>query len=294
MRTSSKSLSFKLSDVEDVIKEALTKNKRDLEEALIKPLHPQYPFSSNGIYFFLGKMGSGKSYQIWKHILITEKLFNKPYYSYIIYCSTSGKLDKTAEAMLPSVKTPVQFVSEDELLDVLTRHLRRKSKYYSIAKHVLSRFKKADDEMMRLIDKHSLEDFDDRINYIAYKLALYQANDYPFHTLLVLDDFAGNPLLKKNDSPLARMLTKTRHYNLTVIIVAQTIRFIALNVKRLATDMIIYNRFSDEDFLAVLNQTPCNVDKKKALAEYKTLTGPHDKFILNITADKFEFVRESK
>lgn len=277
--------------VESIIKEALTKNKRELEHALIKPLHPQYPFSTNGVYFFLGKMGSGKSYQIWKHILVTEQLFKRPYYSLVIYCSTSGQLDKTAEAMMPSVKTPIKFVNEDELMEVLIRHLRRKNKYYSIAKHVLSKLKHTDEEMSRIIKKHSLEDISDRISYIAMKLAQYEMSDYPFHTLLVLDDFAGSPLLKKTDSPLARILTKTRHYNLTVIIVAQTIRFIALNVKRLATDMIIYSRFSDEDFLAILNQTPNNIDKKKALAEYKSLTGQHDKFILNITADRYQFVK---
>ena len=278
--------------VEAMIKESLKKNEKELQSALIKPLSPEYPFSTNGVYFFIGKMGSGKSYEIWKHIMITEQLFNKPYYSLVIYCSTSGRMDKTAEAMIPNIKTRIRFVSEDELMDVLTRHLRKKNKYYSIVKHVLSKMKKTDDEMERIIKKHDLDDIEDRIVYIANKLASYGTSDYPFHTLLVLDDFAGNPLLKKTDSPLARILTKTRHYNLTAIIVAQTIRFITLNVKRLATDMIIYSRFSDEDFLAILSQTPNSVNKKQALTEYRSLKGIHDKFVMNITADKYRFVRE--
>ena len=275
--------------VEAMIKDSLKKNDKELQSALIKPLWKEYPFSTNGVYFFIGKMGSGKSYEIWKHILMTEQLNGRPYYSVVIYCSTSGRMDKTAEAMLPNIRTRISFVSEDELMDVLTRHLRKKNKYYSIVKHVLSKMKKTDDEMERIIRKHSLEDIEDRITYIADKLAKYGTSDYPFHTLLVLDDFAGNPLLKKTDSPLARILTKTRHYNLTAIIVAQTIRFITLNVKRLATDMIVYSRFSDEDFLAILNQTPNSVNKKRALVEYRGLKGIHDKFVMNITADKYRF-----
>ena len=103
---------------------------------------------------------------------------------------------------------------------------------------------------------------------------------------MILDDFAGSPLVRKQDSPLARMLTKTRHYNMTCIIVAQTIRFVSLNIKRLATDIVIFSKFSDEDFMAVLNQTPNHVDKKDALEKYKQLTGIHDYFQLNIAADQ--------
>ena len=114
---------------------------------------------------------------------------------------------------------------------------------------------------------------------------------YPFNTLLILDDFAASPLLTKKDSPLVRMLTKTRHYNLTAIIVAQTIRFVPLNLKRMATDVILYAKYSDEDFMAVLDQTPNGLNKKQALEEYRKLTNPHDHLIINITADRTKFVR---
>ena len=38
--------------------DAITKNKEELEAALIKPISDEYPFSTNGIYFLLGKMNS--------------------------------------------------------------------------------------------------------------------------------------------------------------------------------------------------------------------------------------------
>ena len=59
--------------VETLIKETLKKNKKELDMALIRPLTPTYPFSTNGVYYLIGKMGSGKSFWIWKHIMITER-----------------------------------------------------------------------------------------------------------------------------------------------------------------------------------------------------------------------------
>jgi hypothetical protein len=208
----------------------------------------------------------------------------------IVYSSTSGALDKTTEAMSKSVKTRVEYVPEPNLIAYLTEHLKWKMKYYSIVKYVLSRFKNASPEMMRLIIKHGLEDNDDKIEYIANKLAKYGTTEYPFRTLLVLDDYAGSPLLKKVDSSLSRILTKTRHYNMTAIIVAQTFRFIALNVRRLATDVIIFSRFSEDDFIKALSQFPNTLNPKEALEQYKHLNGPHSRLIMNLVADKTEFI----
>ena len=44
--------------VEEIMKEAITKNKKELDAALIKPIADDYYFSTNGIYFLLGKPGS--------------------------------------------------------------------------------------------------------------------------------------------------------------------------------------------------------------------------------------------
>ena len=280
--------------VEAIMNEAITKNKKELDAALIKPISDDYYFSTNGIYFLLGKMGSGKTYQLWKHILTTELIGieqdGKPYYDLVIFCSTSGALYKTSETFAKKSKSRIKYVKEDQLMKFLTKHLKRKQKYYAIMKHVLSQYSEVNEEMARLIKKYSLQDLDDRINYMLIKLKKYNTTAYPFNTLLVLDDFAGSPLLKKPDSPLIRLLTKTRHNNLTCIIVAQTIRFVPLNLKRMATDLILYSKYSDEDFLAVLEQTPNNLNKKQALVEYKKLINPHDHVIINITADRVEFV----
>lgn len=275
--------------VEQLIKETLRKNQREIEGALIKPISESYPFSTNGIYFLIGKPNAGKSFFIWRHIMITERLFKHPYYQKIIYCSTSGKMDKTAEALSKNVKTPIDYVNEEELMSYLKKHLKRKVKYYAMVKHVLSKMRETNDEMQRLIDKHSLQDIDDRIVYIANKLVKYNTSSYPYHTLIVLDDCAGSDLLKNGNSEFIRLLTKTRHYNITCIMAFQTLRFVHLNAKRMATDVICYSGFSEEDFASLLQQTNNNLNVKQATAEYLQHRDVHDKFIMNITAGKYYY-----
>ena len=91
---------------------------------------------------------------------------------------------------------------------------------------------------------------------------------------------------------MGRILTKTRHYNLRENIVAQIVRFITIKVKRFAMGMIFYSKFSNEDLLAVLNQTPNSVNKQRASAEYRTLKEIHDDFIMNTTTSIVEKERQ--
>ena len=275
-------------EVDELINKTLKKNRKELDMCLIRPLTDTYPFSTNGVYYLIGKMGSGKSFWIWKHIMITERLFKHPYYNKIYFCTSSGKMDKTSEVMSKQVKTNIEYINEHNLIKVLERHLRRKNKYYTIVKHVLSKMREISEEMNRIIAKHSLEDIEDRIIYIANKIQKYGTINYPYNTLLILDDAADSNLLKKN-SPLIKIMTKTRHYNLTVIAAIQTIRFVHLNAKRLATDVICYSGYSREDFESLLTQTPNDLDKKIVTEQYLKLKNIHSKFIMNITAGKYTF-----
>ena len=115
-----------IKQVDDDINKIIKRNSKELQTALIKPIHKNHPFSSNGLYLFIGKMGSGKTYYIMKHILLSERLFKKPYYNLIVFCSTSNGLDKTVLAFKDKIKTPILFINDSELLDFLDRHIKEK------------------------------------------------------------------------------------------------------------------------------------------------------------------------
>ena len=182
-------------------------------------------------------------------------------------------------------------------LEKLTKH---KLKFYSIQKFISSKGKEIDESMKKTIKKYHMErvnkrgesviDFKQVARYAINKLGKYGFKHYPSYTLLIMDDFASHPLLKDVNSPLAKMLTKTRHYHLTAILAVQSWRFVNLNFKRLCSDICIWKGFSMEDFKHMIEQTPSNINWKELWEQYKNLPSNHSYIQINISADKISFV----
>lgn len=276
-------------EVDDVINKIVKKNSTELNTALIKPLSDEYKFSTNGFYIFCGKMGSGKTLEIIKHILITDRMNNgEGYYNLIVFCSTSGGLDKTVQAFLPKIKTPIAFVPDSSLLQFLNAHIKMKKKYYSLYKYINSEGKKIDDEFNRLIDKHKLDNDEKKLLYVAQKMMKYNTTKYPLNLLLILDDFAGHPLINKPDNELCRILTKTRHYNITCILAVQSTKFVIKNLKRICTDLVLWKGVSWDDFYNLMRELPHNFDVKRVWNEYKKLSDPHSKLVMNLYSGCYE------
>ena len=277
------------SDVDEMINKIVKKNSNELNMALIRPLSDEYKFSTNGFYIFCGKMGSGKTLEIIKHILITDRMNNgEGYYNLIVFCSTSGGLDKTVQSFLPKIKTPIAFVPDTSLLQFLQCHIRRKRKYYSLYRYVNSNGKKVDEEFKRLIEKHKLDKEEIKLLYIAQKLLKYNTVKYPLNLLLVLDDFAGHKLINKPDSELCRILTKTRHYNITCILAVQSTKFVIKNLKRICTDLVLWRGVGWDDFYDLQRELPHNFNVKDVWEEYKKLSDPHSKLVMNLYAGSYE------
>lgn len=288
-----------INKVDKTLAEQINKNKQDIDNATIKPFSEEYSFSTNGIYLFCGKMGSGKTYTILKHLMIMDKLFGKPYYDLIIFSSTSGQLDKTVESIKDAINTEILFIKDSELMEYLEKRLKRKMKYYAITKFINSKGKTKNEVMDALIEKHNLRkmvkgqwepDMRKIGIYLIRKLEKWGFKRFPVYDCIVLDDFAGHPLLKKPDSPLNKMLTKTRHYHLTAILGIQTWRFVHLNFKRLCTDILIWKGFSMEDFEAMIKQTPNQENWKTLWETYSSFNDPHSYMALHITAGKIDFI----
>jgi hypothetical protein len=143
-----------LNDVDQILAKRIKKDARELKAATIRPLAPYYLFSSNGILFFCGKMGTGKSYSIMKHLLITERLFKTPYYDLIIYTSTSNSMNKMAESLKQDVHTDILFVPDSDLLQFLQKHIKRKAKFYTLVKFILKDFRKPNECVFHILRMH--------------------------------------------------------------------------------------------------------------------------------------------
>ena len=285
-------------EVDGIMTKQIKKNQDVINNSKIEPLDDSYEYSTNGIYFLNAKMGGGKTYWIMKHILITERLFKQPYYDTIIFTSTSGTLDKTVSSMEHQVQTSINYVSDVELMPYLTKHLKNKMKFYAVMEFINSDGEEINELMKHILEKYKLFkyyrgkkiwDIKRIIQYCKAKMTKYNFHNYPSNTLLILDDFAGHDLIKKVDSPLAKIMTKVRHYHLTVIIAAQTWRFINLNLKRLCSDIIIGVGFSMEDFQKMIQQTPSSVSWKELWDQYKSLPSKHSKMIIHCVSGSIEF-----
>jgi hypothetical protein len=287
-------------EADHIITTEVDKNKEDLKFASIEPLSPEYLYSTNGVYLLCGKMGSGKTYWIMKHLLIMDQMFDKPYYDQILFTSTSDGLDKTVQTIEPKLKEKPKFIKDTEILQYLTKLMRRKMKFYALTQYI--RYHRINHEMEKLIKDKKLYDWNkDRTKYVPSprKIATYFAHKmekwaeifhgYPSNTLLILDDFASHPLIRTPDTPLNRLFTKVRHYNLTVILSVQSWRFVCLNFKRIATDMNIYQGYSFEDFFKMIKQTPSGLEPEPLWLEYRNLPDPHNKLVVNITAHAYHF-----
>ena len=289
-----------INKVNKTLTQQINKNKEDIDNATIKPFSDDYPFSTNGIYLFCGKMGSGKTFTILKHLMIMDKLFGEPYYDQIIFSSTSGELDKTVESIKDQIKTDLIFIKDFDLMKYLDKRIKEKMKYSAIVKFIKTDGKVKNEVMDKIIEKHKLKKMVKgewvpdmrRVGlYLIEKLEKWGFQRFPVYDCIVLDDFAGHPLLKKPDSPLNKMLTKTRHYHITAILGIQTWRFVHLNFKRLCTDILIWKGFSMEDFEAMIRQTPNNENWKTLWEQYGAFEDPHDYMALHITAGKIEFIK---
>ena len=73
---------------------------------------------------------------------------------------------------------------------------------------VMNNFKNPDDTMNEIIRLNGLNTKQKIIKYIAQEFNKYNTNRYPLNGLVVLDDFANNPLLTNKKSPLHAYFTK--------------------------------------------------------------------------------------
>ena len=283
--------------VDDILHKQAEKNKKELSTALILPFSDDYPFCTNGVYFYVAKMGAGKTYNVIRHIMITDRLMEKPYYDQIVVSATSGSLDKTSKTFMNNCSAPITNVDDKQLMSWLNKNVKQKAKYYAINKFIQSNMRVVTDDMKKIIEKHKLlrndkQTYDMRrlASYVLSKLSKYPFKKCPSNTFLILDDYGGHKLLNKPDSPLANFITKVRHYNYTVCIMCQTWRHICLNLKRLCTDFVIFQGYSQQDFETMILQSGSSQDKKELWERYKELKGPRSYMRLHIVAGKVDFI----
>ena len=294
----------KFKKIDELFEKIQTKNKVELENAMIKPVHDKYPLAQNGIVGLIAPPGSGKSFTYLKLAAQQEQLFNEPFFELIVICSTSNKFDKTVEAYKDVIqKSKLVALKDSDLLSWLNKYMRRILKYNAMMKFIQSDFKDENEEMTRILNKHRFKTNGkqtekqkyEMIKYIANKLSKYGWRTFPHRCLLILDDFASHPLVRSKETEMSRLLKKLRHFNINVMICVQTSKSISKDIKRICTDFILFPGLSETDFADLMKESMAGkFDRKELWNQYHALTNQHDSFRIHIYANKVIIVRSLK
>lgn len=228
------------------------------------------------------------------------------------------------------IKTNLIQIKDKQLLEFLKKHLKRKRKYYSMVKYlkqdkITPRLQKyIDKHMLKFLvpDKKKLTPtgvwdsvptystgtvsnnnhyiytcpMKEKVNkpkllkYISNKIEKYGYDKPIVPVLIVLDDFAGHPLIERKETELCKIMTKCRHYNTTFIIAVQTSKYVIRNIKRQATDIVLWSGINEEDFFDLMKNIQYSYDQYTLWNRYKNLKNQKDHLILNIKAHTFRFI----
>ena len=290
--------------IDELFEKIQSKNKVELENAMIKPVHDKYPLAQNGIVGLIAPPGSGKSFTYLKLAAQQEQLFNEPFFELIVICSTSNKFDKTVEAYKDVIqKSKLVALKDSDLLAWLNKYMRRILKYNAMMKFIQSDFKEENEEMTRILNKHRFKQNGkqtekqkyEMIKYIANKLSKYGWRTFPHRCLLILDDFASHPLVRSKETEMSRLLKKLRHFNINVMICVQTSKSISKDIKRICTDFILFPGLSETDFTDLMKESMAGkFDRKELWNQYHALTNQHDSFRIHIYANKVVIIKSLK
>lgn len=294
----------KFRKIDEAFERIQAKNKRDLENAMIKPIHDKFLLAQNGIVGLIAPPGSGKSFTYLKLAAQQEQLFDDPFFELIVICSTSNKFDKTVEAFKDCIqKSKIVALKDTDLLDWLNKYMRRILKYNAIMKYIHSDLKNESEEIARLLSKHKFKvngrqtekQRYDMIKYLASKLQKYGWVTFPHRCLLILDDFASHPLVRSKETEMSRLLKKLRHFNINVMICVQTAKSLSKDIKRICTDFILFPGLSETDFADLMKESMAGkFDRKELWKSYNALTNQHDSFRIHIYANKVVIVKSMK
>ena len=264
-------------DVDKLFNKLATKNKTELNNAKIQPIHKSFLFSQNGIWVMIGTMNSGKTYNYLKLAAKQEDIFDDPFFEIVTICSTSGEFDKTVKTFKEAiVKSQLHFVDDNDLLSYIEEHKAKVMLYNTLMNFVKSKLKKPCENMIKLITHHNLVNNKKLINFIATQLNAIGWKTHPCRMLLILDDFAAHPLLKNKSTPLSTLLKKLRHFNITVLICVQTVFSVPPDIKRIMSDCIIWKGISKKSYKYLLEDSSLNfVDEDKFWEWYRKIKDPH-------------------
>jgi hypothetical protein len=92
----------------------LRSKSKFLEAGKVAPIHQDYPYINVGLMLFVGKIGSDKTNDVLKQLMMTGSLrpIGSLFYSKIVYSGSVGEVDETYSTFKKVLKTPIIHITQ--------------------------------------------------------------------------------------------------------------------------------------------------------------------------------------
>ena len=195
-----------LNKYDEFIDDLMTNNAKENRAALHSELLNKIPLTdsyTNSISVAVGKQRSGKTRKIIKEIIKISKMHHETHM--LLYVNkTGGETDKTFESFKNLIKCPIVYCSQEECEDKLAELIQYKNLYNKIMAAGTD------------IDEDPIE--------VETMMDVLEIEDYSrsyLHTLVLLDDIANSPLLRKPTTYLNSLMTQCAHINMSFFLAIQ-------------------------------------------------------------------------
>ena len=194
------------SKYDEFIDGLMTSNAKENKDALNSELLNKIPLTdsyTNSISIAVGKQRSGKTRKIIKEIIKISKMHHETHM--LLYVNKNGtESDKTFESFKNLIKCPIVYCSQSECEAKLAELVKYKQLYNTVMSEETDEFQ----------DPLEIETMFDVLQVEDYSRAY-------LHTLVLLDDIANSPLLKKPTTYLNSLMTQCAHINMSFFLAVQ-------------------------------------------------------------------------
>ena len=252
-KQSSKDIEEKYDDfIDGLMSKSAKSHKSGLHQELLNKI-PMSDVYTNSITIAVGKQRSGKTRQIIKQIIKISRMHENTHM--LLYCNkTGGETDKTFESFKSLIEIPIEYVAQDHLEARLKELIEYKRMYEGIVKSGLTEVI-VDDHVQEIVDNLHVEDF---------------TRPY-LHTLILLDDIANSPMIKKQTSELNSLMTQCAHISCSFFLAVQYWVGLTPAIKSQCAVVYLFGGFPKEQVRYIFRQAPMNDPFDVIWEKYKEL-----------------------
>jgi hypothetical protein len=202
-------------------------------EQLQSIIDPELNFRRNSINLYIGRRGSGKTFNVLRELIKLSHLPGKGGFNSFVYC-TDKTNDSTVKELLPMIKLKTRVVSYADMLPFLKDLVDAKSAYEET------------------IEKGLVNDVTDRCKKdLLHAVDVKEFGESTPGTIVLYDD-AINIFKSAKNKPLLDLLHQNRQPKITYFLCMQDGFALPPQVKRNLDTCIIFGGFNDAQMLSIL------------------------------------------